>query len=313
MIIAIIRLLRPRHWIKNIFLFPSIIFGGELFKVAAFREVFLGFIIFSLLSSAIYIINDLFDIKKDRLHPYKRFRPLASGKVPVPVAILLSVIIMLSSLFAGYFITPGFFAVLIVYVILQVAYSSLLKHIAIIDILALASGYLLRVYAGEFITGHNLSVWLLLTIISLSLFLAVGKRRSELTLIASYSAQKIANTRKTLSHYNEALLDIYATLFASSTFISYALFTFFETPVSFHTGSFNYILPAIIPTVLYKKWLMVTIVPVIYGLMRYLQIMYEKHQGESPERVLFTDIPLLVTVSIWGLLVILILYYIGPL
>jgi decaprenyl-phosphate phosphoribosyltransferase len=306
----LLRLLRPRQWTKNLAIFAAITFTGELFNMPIFLDVLEGFIIFCALSSAIYVINDIFDIEKDRMHPFKKYRPLAHGDIPVPFATALAIILVSISLTASYFLTPSFFLIAVVYVFLQISYSAFLKHITVIDILALAGGYILRVYAGEFVSGYHISVWLLLTTISLSLFLAIGKRRSELTLIANHTSEQIAATRKTLSHYSERLLDVYASIFATSTFISYALFTFLENSRTF-TVTNELFLPDFLPPYLQRKWLMITIIPVVYGLMRYLQDIYEKHEGESPERVLFSDRPLLATVFIWIILVVVITYFLN--
>ena len=306
-----IRLLRPRQWIKNFAIFAAITFGGELFNGALFQKVFLGFIVFCLLSSATYIINDIFDIKKDKLHPFKKFRPLARGDVPIIFALFLSFVFAVSSFYISFNITPAFFLSTLVYLSIQFMYSSFLKTIAVVDILAIAAGYILRVYAGEFASGLHISVWLLLTTISISLFLAIGKRRSELTLVSRIQGANIAATRKSLSHYSERLLDVYASIFATSTFITYSLFTFLENARGFKL-TLGILLPEFLPAFFQRKWLMITIIPVVYGLMRYLQDIYEKHEGESPERVLLSDIPLLVTVFIWIFLVIGIIYFVGP-
>lgn len=304
-----LRLLRPRQWVKNFAIFAAIIFTGQLFNLDLLTKVLIGFGVFCALSSAIYIMNDIFDIKKDKLHPFKRFRPLAHGDISVKNALILSIILLIGSLWVGSFVSQGFFILAIFYVILQISYSAIFKQIAVIDILAIAAGYILRVYAGEFATGLHISVWLLLTAITVSLFLAVGKRRSELTLISTQSAAQIAATRPSLSHYSERLLDVYASLFATSTFISYALFTFLENPSGIKiSGIF---LPDFLPAFFQRKWLMITIFPVVYGIMRYLQDIYEKHEGESPERVIFSDTPLLITIVIWVVLVIGIIYFIG--
>lgn len=306
----ILRLLRPRQWIKNGAIFVALIFSGDLFQLTPFLTVTYGFLIFCALSSSIYIINDMLDVKKDRLHPFKRLRPLASNDVSLPFALALAIVLSTGSLLLSYFINPGFFIVALVYFFLQVSYSFFLKHIEIIDILTLAGGYILRVFAGEVISGFHISAWLFLTVISLSLFLAIGKRRSEITLLATHSKGQIITTRKTLSHYSEKLLDIYLSIFATSTFISYAFFTFLANPrgVLFSTD----LIPAdILGTFLQRKWLMITIIPVAYGLMRYLQRIYEKHEGESPERVLFSDRPLLISVLIYTVLVIFFTYVIG--
>lgn len=304
------RLLRPRQWIKNLAIFAALTFGGELFNIDLFTNVFIGFLIFCGLSSAIYVINDIFDIEKDRLHPFKKFRPLAKGDIPVQHALVIAIVLALVCTIGSILLSPAFFAIAIVYLVLQLSYSIFLKDIAIIDILALAGGYILRVYAGSLVSGYHISVWLLLTTISLSLFLAIGKRRSELTLISQHTHANIAATRKSLSHYSERLLDVYASMFATSTFISYSLFTFLENARSFVVTN-ELFLPDFLPSYLHRKWLMVTIVPVVYGLMRYLQDIYEKHEGESPEKVLINDKPLLLTIMLWIFLVILIIYVLG--
>lgn len=276
----ILRLLRPRQWIKNLAIFAAITFTGELFNGPVFLRVFEGFIILCLISSGIYIINDLFDIEKDKLHPFKKFRPLAHGDVSVKFAIFLSVTLIVVGLFWSHLLSTAFFVTAMVYLILQFSYSAFLKHIMVIDILALAAGYILRVYAGEFLSSYHISVWLLLTTISLSLFLAIGKRRSELTLVSKYPATQINAIRKTLSHYSERLLDVYAAMFATSTFISYSLFTFLENSSTFTINN-DLFLPEFLPSYLNRKWLMLTIIPVVYGLMRYMQDIYEKHEGKA--------------------------------
>lgn len=305
-----LRLIRPRQWTKNFAIFAAITFSGQLFQGDLFLNAFYGFIVFCGMSSAIYVVNDLFDIEKDKLHPFKRFRPLAHGDVTVSVAVVIAVVLFIFSLLGSFYISVSFFLLTLVYFLLQLSYSMFLKHIAVIDILALAAGYILRVYAGEIISGFHISAWLLLTTISLSLFLAIGKRRSELTLISGQSAEKIAATRKSLSHYSDRLLDVYASIFATSTFLSYALFTFLENPHGV-TITNDLLLSDFLPGYFQRKWLMLTIIPVVYGLMRYLQDIYEKHEGESPEKVLLSDKPLLVNIFIWIILVIVIIYFFG--
>lgn len=304
-----LRLLRPRQWMKNFAVFAAITFGGQLFIPSVLYTVILGFIIFCCLSSSIYVINDIFDIKKDRLHPFKRFRPLANKDISIFSAVIVAVILASVAMIGSFFISPAFFSITLVYFLLQLSYSVILKNIAVIDILALAGGYILRVYAGEFLTTYHISVWLLLTAISLSLFLAIGKRRSELTLVSQNSSAQIAAMRKSLSHYSERLLDVYASIFATSTFISYSYFTFLENSRKF-TITNDLFFPDYLPPFLQRKWLMLTIIPVVYGLMRYLQDIYEKHEGESPEKVLLSDKPLLATVMLWVFMVIVIIYVI---
>lgn len=306
----ILRLLRPRQWIKNFAIFAAIIFSGQLFNPIALENVIIGFFIFCGLSSAAYIVNDIFDIKKDRLHPFKKFRPLAHGDVSISTALVIAASLIMVSLWLAFYLNTAFFGVVLAYVAVQILYSVFLKSITVIDILAIASGYIIRVYAGEFASGYHISVWLLLTTISLALFLAIGKRRSELTLVSQNKQANIAAIRKTLSHYSERLLDVYASMFATSIFISYALFTFLENPQGFKPGV-SILLPDFLPAFFQRKWLMLTIIPVVYGLMRYLQDIYEKHEGESPEKVLLSDKALLSTVLLWLIMVLLIIYVIA--
>jgi len=306
----IFRLLRPRQWIKNFALYAALLFSGQLFNPNLFILTTYGFIIFCALSSSIYIINDIFDVEKDKIHPFKRFRPIAHNDVSVNVAVFLAAVLAFFAFIFSIIIDPAFFIIALVFFILHIAYSAYLKHIEIVDILTLAAGYMLRVFAGEVISNTHISAWLLLSVISISLFLAIGKRRSELTLLSHQPNQAgvLLSTRKTLSHYSDKLLDIYLSIFATSTFIAYSLFTFLENPLGLQFN-FTFFPADAIGTYLQRKWLMVTIVPVAYGLMRYLQRIYEKHEGESPERVLFSDRPLLVSVVVWTILVVVLLYF----
>ena len=220
--------------------------------------------------------------------------------------------LIIVSLGLSTFVNFAFLLFIIVYLLLQVFYSSLLKTITVIDIIAIAAGYILRVLGGEVASGFHISVWLLLATISISLFLAIGKRRSELTLVSSNKDANIASTRKTLSHYSERLLDVYASIFATSTFIAYSLFTFLENPGGINISFGQIFMPDFLPASFQRKWLMVTIIPVVYGLMRYLQDIYEKNEGESPEKVLFSDKPLLIAIGVWSAMVIFIIYFISP-
>lgn len=308
---SLIKLLRPRQWVKNLALFAAVVFTGQLFNPIAVYPVIIGFIVFCAASSGAYIINDIIDRKKDRLHPFKKFRPIAHGDVSIPLASAIAFILISFSLFLATYVNFAFFLLVILYMVLQISYSTILKSITVIDILAIAAGYILRVYGGDVASGYHISVWLLLTTISISLFLAVGKRRSELTLIAESKLENIAATRKTLSHYSDRLLDVYAAIFATSTFISYALFTFLENPKGINL-TFGDIFFLQNPILFPKKWLMITIIPVVYGLMRYLQDIYENNEGESPEKVIFSDKPLLITIAVWSLMVIGIIYFITP-
>ena len=306
----IFKLLRPRQWIKNVALFAAITFGGQLFIQDVFLRVALGFIAFCFLSSSTYVINDLLDLNKDKLHPFKKARPIASGRISKTEAIVIFLVIISLALFISNSISTAFFIIALVYLALQLLYSYVFKSVVIFDIFFIATGYILRVFSGEVISGYHLSVWLLLTTICLSLFLAIGKRRSELTLLRSYKGTRVEEIRQSLSHYSEDLLVAYTVIFATSTFIFYSLFTFLENPTGVKI-SLAIFLPDFLPYYLQRKWLMITILPVVYGLMRYLQDIYEKHEGESPDRVLLSDKSLLASVIVWGILTIVVIYFIG--
>lgn len=305
---ALLKTLRPRQWIKNFALFAGLIFTGILDNQVAFLIILKGFFIFCALSSSVYLLNDIFDIERDRLHPFKKFRPIASGIIPIPLAIFLSLILSLTSLPFAYSINLSFFLACLAYLGLQVLYSSYLKSTILLDVMAIAAGFVLRIYAGVWAIGAHLNVWFLLTVISFALFLAIGKRRSELTLMQSHALA--GKHRETLLHYPENLLDILTSMFANSTWLSYALFTFFQPSIHARPRVL-YILSNLQLPFFQARYLMATIPVVIYGVMRYLYIIYEKKEGESPERVLLTDRPLLTAVVLWLLMTIGIIYYLG--
>ncbi len=306
----LLKLLRPRQWIKNFALFAGITFSGLLFESEPLTRVSIAFISFCFLSSATYIINDILDVQKDRLHPFKRMRPLASGKVSFVEAGVLCAVILVSALLLAGSLGGLFLFIAIIYLAIQILYSLIFKGVVIFDIFFIASGYILRVLAGGEIVDYHISVWLLLTTVSLSLFLAVGKRRSELTLLRNRKESKIQEIRQSLSHYSENLLDAYTAIFATTAILFYTMFTFLEHPSGMRI-SLNFLLPEYLPYYLQRKWLMITILPVIYGIMRYMQDIYEKSEGESPDRVLLADKSLLASVILWVLTVIAVIYFIG--
>lgn len=181
----------------------------------------------------------------------------------------------------------------------------------LLDILTIAAGFILRVWGGEMATGYHISIWLFLTVISGSLFLAIGKRRSELTLLTGWAGGNLGKTRATLSRYSEKMLDVYISMFANSTWITYAFYSFLERPPVFRKTFSSLLTSTDLTNFQDRKWLMITIPFVIYGIMRYLQLIYERNQGESPEKVLLSDKPLMATVIILGLLLTGIIYIIG--
>ena len=305
---AILKTARPRQWLKNAALFTTVLFTGRLLDFRALQASFWGFLAFCLLASSNYIVNDVLDAKSDRKHPFKKFRPVASGKLPVPVALTASLISACLGLYISLKLGQPFFLLAVLFVSLQYAYSLFLKKISIIDILAITAGYFIRVYAGEAATGYHISVWLALAALSLALFLAIGKRRAELTLIQDYKSVVPRDTRESLSHYSEKLLDTYTAMFANSTFITYAFYTFLERPLNqglFFKGYSDFTVD-----ISGRKWMMVSVPFVLFGIMRYMQLIYEG-QGESPEKILTSDLPLLTTVILWGISIFAVIYGIG--
>ncbi|OGD78839.1 hypothetical protein A2368_03325 [Candidatus Collierbacteria bacterium RIFOXYB1_FULL_49_13] len=303
---ALLSTTRPRQWLKNSALAASLVFSGLLYAPGAFLTVVWAMFIFTLLSSSIYVFNDLLDIDADKKHPFKKKRPLPSGRLPIPVAVLYVIFGVITGLTLAYELNFFFFAVCFSYLMLSgVLYTFWFKRITIVDVLTIASGYILRVYAGAVAIDAHMNVWFLITVISLSLFLAVGKRRSEMTLLAGVGNK--GEVRKTLKHYTESLLDIYTAMFANSTWFGYALFAF-NHPKIVPEGRWLSLLSVLPRTFVSEKWMMATIPFVVYGVMRYLQLVYEKNEGESPERVILSDKPLITTVLVWGLAVTVLLY-----
>lgn len=292
---------RPRQWLKNFSVFAAIVFSGELFETDKLFPVMGIFIIFSMLVSGTYIINDVVDRKKDRLHHLKKFRPVAAGKLSVKAAIVGAVLTSGAGLYLSYFISPLLFIISVLFVFIQLIYSLYLKKIILLDVIAIATTFMLRVFAGSIVVATSLSSWLILTTMMLALFLAVGKRRLELTMLGD----RASGHRDILSHYPTLLLDGYTFIMAACTLLTYSLFTFNETHVN--TGR-RLILGFLPPTIASPKWLMITIPLVVYGVFRYLYILYEKKEGEAPERVLLSDAPLLITVFLWAITVLGIIY-----
>lgn len=301
-----IKALRPRQWVKNFALFAALIFAGELFDPINQFKTVQGFLLFCGFSSASYLLNDVFDIERDQLHPFKKKRPIASGVIPPLLAVGTALGLILLLLPMAYNLSVAFFLASVSYLILQLFYSAYLKQIILLDIMAIAAGFVLRVYAGVWAIDAHLNVWFLLSVSSFALFLAIGKRRSELTLMQSQASRH----RETLLHYPENLLDILTSMFANSAWLTYAFFAFLQPPI-ITRQNITFLLGGLDLPFGQAKYLMATIPVVIYGVMRYLYIIYEKKEGESPERVLVTDRPLLISVILWLVLVIGIIYYLG--
>lgn len=303
--------IRPRQWIKNFLVFIPVFFTGKILNPQLFSLTFLAFLAFCAGSSSIYILNDITDIEKDRAHPFKRHRPIASGKLPVRLAIVSGLLLTVLAMFIASSVSVNFLLVLVGFYILHISYSFYLKNIILLDILTIAAGFILRVFGGEIASGFHINIWLFLTIISISLFLAIGKRRSELTLLTGWNGSLPAKTRATLSHYSEKMLDVYISMFANSAWITYAFYSFLERPPVLRTRFRNLFEENDLSTLQERKWLMLTIPLALYGIMRYLQLIYEKNQGESPEKVLLSDRPLIITSAVLAAMLFAIIYIIG--
>lgn len=287
--LALLKTIRPKQWAKNAFLFVAITFDRQLTNPPALARTLAGFALFCLLSSVVYIVNDLTDIDADRQHPRKRNRPLASGQLPVRVAVIAAAVILMAALPAAFLLSLNFGLLALVYLLLNMAYSKWLKHIPILDVLVLASFYVLRVGAGvELIHVRVFSPWLYVFTIFLALFLGVGKRRAELNLLA-----EAANShRPVLEGYTLPLLDQLMAIVSSMIIMTYSLYTF---------SAEN--LPG-------NHMMMLTIPFVIYAVFRYLYLVQVQHSGGAPEEVLFSDRPLQITLFSFAVTVLMIFYII---
>jgi 4-hydroxybenzoate polyprenyltransferase len=303
----ILRTARPRQWLKNLSIFAAPFFSGMLFEDDIFLMAVKSFVAFSAISSGAYFVNDISDVEKDRKHPVKRNRPIASGKISVRQAWIIAIFLILFALLFSYFAIGTFFTLTVIaYIAMQISYSAYFRNVIILDSLVVATGFVLRVFAGGFGTNTSLSSWLALTTIGLSLLLAFGKRRSEKTLLRKYNEMDDSGTRKTLRYYPDTLLDSMISMASSLCIMTYSLFTFQVSPQG-TSARLTELLPSILQS---PKWMMLTIPVVIYGVARYLFVIYEREEGESPARVLLSDRPLLYTVGVWGLMVWLIVYVI---
>ncbi|KKR28818.1 hypothetical protein A2715_03700 [Candidatus Woesebacteria bacterium RIFCSPHIGHO2_01_FULL_39_32] len=298
-LVEIIKVSRPIHWVKNLSVFAALIFSRNLFVEFYWERVILAFISFSFAASATYIFNDIADAPHDRLHPTKRFRPIAARRLPILAAVATMGAFALLSLYIATNLSTLFLLSISAYLCLQALYSLGLKNLPIIDILIIAAGFVLRVYGGAFVVDAHLSVWFLLCIISVALFLASGKRRAEISSIPE------GKTRVSLTKYGQELLNSYVTMFANAAWMSWALFTFFESPTP-ETRVWLF-LAEISRTTTVSKLLMATIPIAIFGIMRYEALIFE-NRSETPEKLFLTDKALVGSVILWLGMVVWILY-----
>jgi 4-hydroxybenzoate polyprenyltransferase len=279
--------LRPRQWVKNLFVFGGLVFSQRLFTASVWPALG-AFAIFCALSGAIYLLNDVADRDKDRLHPRKRERPIASGLLAVPVALVSAGVLILAGLGAAAALSARFAVVALAYVILLTLYSVALKHVVIVDVLTVAIGFVLRAVGGALAIGVDISGWLLICTILIALFLALGKRRHEYLTLDGDAARH----RPILAEYSAGLLDQMIAVVTASTVTAYALYTMSpETVAKFHTQ----LLPATLPFVL-------------YGIFRYLYLLYRRQLGGNPSELFLNDRALLLNTIGWVLAVLLIIY-----
>ena len=291
MLKALFKTMRPRQWPKNVFVLAALVFDRQLSltNFIPLARSLAAFFIFCLVSSSVYIINDILDVELDRRHPTKRNRPIASGKLPINTAIIAAIVIIVICLPLAYWLSPALGLITFGYFLLNLAYSIWLKHIPLIDVMIIAAGFVLRVGAGVVVISvERFSPWLYVVTTLFSLYLGFGKRRAELTQVASTNGN---STRKVLEGYNLSLLDQLITIVSSTTVLAYSLYTFSAVNLpSNHT-------------------MMLTIPFVLYGIFRYLYLIQVKNEGGEPEEMLLTDRPLQIVIFLFGLTVLAIFYF----
>jgi 4-hydroxybenzoate polyprenyltransferase len=289
LLVKIIEAMRPAQWTKNFFLFAALVFARKFFDWPSFLKVAEAFLLYCLLTGSLYLFNDFMDLKEDRVHPVKSRRPLASGAVsPGLVLIIFSVGSLVALLWALALNRP-FFLITVVYFLLQVAYSLKFKHIVILDIFVLASGFVIRVAAGGLVINVPLSSWLLICTSLLALFIGMSKRRHELVILED----KAPNHRPILKEYSPYLLDQMISVVTASTVIAYCLYTISaETVEKFGTRNLIY-----------------SSIFVLYGIFRYLYLVHQKGSGGNPEELVIKDKPLLINIILWAFSIFLILYF----
>ncbi len=278
---ALLASLRPKQWTKNLLLFAGLLFTLDQHHSARqVQDAALGFVLFSLLSSVVYLINDLADRESDRRHPKKKRRPIASGELSPGLALMAAWVVGIGGLAGSFALGLRFGLIALLYFALTCAYSFRLKHIVLIDVLVLAAGFVFRAVAGAFAVGVAISPWLILCTLMLALFLGLSKRRAELLSVTQAGSM---GTRPILEEYSPEMLDQMIVIVTSSLLMSYALYTIAS------------------PAAVAHHYLMATIPFVIYGIFRYLYLMHRHALGESPDTVLLEDRPMLVNVLLWGL------------
>ena len=280
--------LRPQQWAKNLVVFAALIFAKELNHLPALETSLLAFLIFCLLSSAVYLFNDVLDMASDRQHPVKSQRPIASGRIAKKTALSLAFLLMLAGLSASFGLNLEFGIVALGYLLWTTFYSLALKQVVILDVMAVSIGFVLRAVAGAVAIGVEISSWLLVCTVLLALFLSLGKRRHELVLLE----EEAASHRKILTEYSPYFLDQMMAVVTASTVVAYCFYTL--SPEIEHK--------------LNTRYLSLTIPFVLYGIFRYLYLIHQKESGGNPTQMLLNDKPILINVILWIMAVLIILY-----
>jgi len=287
MLINLLKTMRPKQWPKNVFIFTALVFVEKLFTPLPLLRTIAAFALFCLLSSAVYLINDVVDIEKDRQHPSKRLRPLPSGQLRPSVAIAAGVLIPLVALPLSFLLDFYFGLVALAYLLTMTVYSFVFKNIVILDVLTVAAGFVLRAVAGAVVISVPISPWLYVCTTLLALFIGISRRRHELILLAENANEH----RASLNEYNLPLLDQMIAVVTSATIIAYSLYTFSA------------------PNLPKNHAMMLTIPFVIYGLFRYLYLIHVRGEGGTPEEIFLSDLPMIIALGLWALAVIAILYF----
>lgn len=281
LIAALFVAMRPKQWSKNLLVFAGWLFTiDEKHNPHDILTVFTGFILFCILSSVVYLINDIADRESDRKHPKKRFRPIASGELTVNHAVTFAVLLTIVGLTCSFWLEPRFGLTALIYFLLTLGYTFRFKHVVIVDVLTLAAGFVLRAIAGTLLLYVAISHWLILCTLMLALFLGLSKRRAELI---STQQSGVNGTRPILDEYSAPMLDQMIVIVTSACLMSYSLYTVESNAASKH------------------HYLMITIPFVIYGIFRYLYLMHRHELGESPDAVLIEDRPMLINIVLWGI------------
>lgn len=288
MIGAYVRLLRPAHWAKNVFVLAPLVFAQQLTDPESLRRGLLALVSFCLASSAVYVFNDIRDRAEDRLHPVKRTRPIAAGAVSVASATVLGSLLAAAAIAVAIYLGWQFLIILIIYLVLNQLYSAGLKHVVILDVMIVSLGFVLRVLAGGAAVRVQVSAWLLLCTFLIALFLAFSKRRHELQLLADNASGQ----RPVLSHYSSSFLDQLINVVTASTVVAYAMYAISpETAEKFHTRQLIYTIPM-----------------VLFGIFRYLYLIYQKPSSRNPTEAILRDPPFLINILVWALAVLWIVY-----